>query len=120
MKTKRLTFYLVVATTVFLCGCAGSAMQVGTHKYPPVNPESVQVLYQEPSKRYEVIAFVDQQGSGFDFSANSTIAGLKEQAAKVGADAVIVTSAKPMKLYEYAHTSGKAIKWTSKEGKGHA
>ena len=102
---------LWVVIAVSLSGCAGSAVQVSTHKYPPTKPDSIQVLYQEPSKPYEVVALVDQQGSGFDFSANDTIPGLKEQAAKVGADAVIITSAKPMKVYEYAHTSGKAIKW---------
>ncbi len=87
-------------------------MQVSAHKYPAVSPGAVQVLYQEPARPYEVIALVDQQGSGFDFSADSTIAGLKEQAAKVGADAVIITLARPMRVAEYAHTSGKAIKWT--------
>jgi hypothetical protein len=72
-----LTFCLVVATVAVLCGCGGSAIQVGTHKYPPVNPASVEILYQEPAKPYEVVALVDQQGSGFDFSADSTIPGQK-------------------------------------------
>ena len=102
---------MAASTAIQLAGCAGSAVQVSAHKYPPVSPDAVQVLYQEPRKPYEVLALVDQQGSGFDFSATNTLPGLRKQAAKVGADAVIVTSARPMKLYEYAHTSGKAIKW---------
>ena len=50
--------------------------------YPPKNPSEVQILRREPSRSYEVIA---------DFQSRwETPAAMREKAAKIGADAVII------------------------------
>ena len=107
-KTMK-TLMRVAAAAALLSGCVGSTTVVG-HKYPAVPVGSVQLLYQEPKRPYEVIAFVGRLRRVEHISAD--IAGLQEEAAQVGADAVIVTSAKDMTLWEYSKASGKAIKWT--------
>ena len=111
MKKKTIKYVsaaIAVATVPCLYGC-GSTTVVG-HKYPAVPVGSVQVLYQEPKRPYEVIAFVGRLSGVEHIGAD--IAGLQKEAAQVGADAVIVTSAKDMTMWEYAKANGKAIKWT--------
>lgn len=52
----------------------------------PKQPNEVEILYERPSKEYEAIA--DFQGRG----ASSLVDTFQEAAAKIGADAVIVTN----------------------------
>jgi cellobiose phosphorylase len=53
MKAK----ILMLAATSFVSACTSTQI-VTEHKYPPVPVESVQVLYQEPQRPYETIAFM--------------------------------------------------------------
>jgi hypothetical protein len=71
---------LLLSFSILLCGC-GSTTVVG-HKYPAVPVGSVQVLYQEPKRPYEVIAFVGRLSGVEHISAD--IAGLQKEAAQVG------------------------------------
>lgn len=109
MKTK-IILTLIVAALV-LQGC-GSTAVVG-HTYPAVSTGSVEVLYQEPKRPYKVIAFVSEL-HGVEHPG-ADITSLREKAARLGADAVIITSAQDISVWEYAKAAGKAIKWTSKQ-----
>lgn len=83
---------------VFLCAlltaCAnGSALVVGQTR-PATTPESVKI-YAEPPKQYERIAILNTEGVGTgQHQANQdlAIAELKNQAAKVGANGVLLTN----------------------------
>lgn len=92
----------------------GGAMKTTTHTYPSVPADHVTVLYQEPDKQYELIAFVSYVPA-LAGSYRGEIDGLRKQAARLGADAVIITSVTPP-IYGIGGT-GKAIKWRQK-GKG--
>ncbi len=100
---------IAIITVALLTGC-GSTIPVSSHHYPAVAPESVQVLYQEPTRPYEVIALVGTDGGLRPFVAD--VEGLRSEAAHSGADAVIVTGAHNATWFQKPSASGKAIKWT--------
>jgi hypothetical protein len=98
----------MAVTTVF-AGCS-STIPVSANRYPAVPVGSVQVLFQEPTRPYEVIALVGTEGNLTPFVAD--INGLRVAAAKVGADAVIVTEAKNQTFNSMRPSaSGKAIRF---------
>jgi hypothetical protein len=67
-------------------GCASDVANryYGSVKYPPRDPKTVEVLRQRPARPFEVIADFQANGGG--------ISAMRRQAAKIGADAVIVTN----------------------------
>ncbi len=74
-----------VAATLPLAGCATDVANryYSSTTHPPKNPSSVQILRREPSRPYEVIA---------DFQSRwDTPEAVRAKAAKIGADAVIIT-----------------------------
>src|SRR5438874_2358279 len=89
-KTNEVKILVAITAMALLIGC-GSTIPVSNHRYPPVSPESVQILYQEPKRPYEVIALVGTDGGARPFVAD--VNGLRREAAHSGADAVIVTGA---------------------------
>jgi hypothetical protein len=109
---RKLITILMIVSLITLAGCESTTV-VG-HTYPAVPTNSVQVLYQEPKRPYEVLAFV-QSNKSWEMSSAADVADLRKKAAKVGADALIVTSVHGVTMTEWDSASGKAIKWTSKE-----
>jgi hypothetical protein len=79
---------LRVCTLYLPISCAGCAYDIANRYYisdklPPKPVESVEVLNTAPNRPFEVIA---------DFQARrDTVNGMRERAAAVGADAVLVT-----------------------------
>ena len=78
------------------CGCTimyGNAIVTGSAR-EPLSPESVR-LYRTPPERYEEVAIVNAS-AGHDFRKssglmNSAIQRLKEEAAKVGANGILLS-----------------------------
>ena len=97
---------------MLITGC-GSTIPVSSHHYPAVPVDSVQVLYQEPKRPYEVIAIVGNAGGLTPLVAD--IGSLRKAAAEVGADALIVTEARNATLFQKPSTNGKAIKWVKRQ-----
>ncbi|MBM4891670.1 hypothetical protein [Vibrio diabolicus] len=83
---------LTLSITVFLVGCAsGSAIIVGEAR-PPIEPQAV-TLYLDAPLSYEKIALVSAaSNAGFtkQDSVNYAVEELKKQAAKLGANGVIL------------------------------
>lgn len=79
---------------LFLVGCAtGSVILTGTAR-PSTDPQSVKLYLEEPEK-YEVIGLVEaSSSSGWtkQGSQNYAVAELKKQAAKIGANGVLLTT----------------------------
>jgi len=111
-NTRAILAVLAAATSMLITGC-GSTIPVSAHHYPPVSVESVQLLYQEPARPYEVLALVGREGNLTPFVAD--VRGLRIEASRVGADAVIVTGAQNTSLFGRNRASGKAIKWVKRE-----
>jgi hypothetical protein len=85
--------YTVCLCILFIGGCAyasGSAIVAGT-KRAPTDPTLVK-LYLEPPSDFEVIGVVDASGNGWTAqeSQDLAIAELKKQAAKLGANGVLL------------------------------
>ena len=79
---------------LFLVGCAtGSVILTGTAR-PPTDPQSVKLYLEEP-KEYEVLGIVEassDSGLTSQGSQNYAVAELKKQAAKIGANGVLLTT----------------------------
>lgn len=102
----------IFLTAMSFCqpGCGTSTTVVSEKKYSPVPVGHVEVLYQEPKRSYDVVALV-HAGRTWGMSGKKDVASLKEQAAQVGADAVLITSVHGVTLTQYDNAEGKAIKW---------
>ncbi|KHT57938.1 hypothetical protein RJ45_26145 [Photobacterium gaetbulicola] len=85
---------LYLISILFLFGCAsGSSIVVGEVR-PPIDPSEVR-LYLEVPKNYEPIAIVNASSdAGFteQGSVNYAVQELKNQAAKIGANGIILDS----------------------------
>ena len=87
-------WFVVLAVTLLVTGCAsGSALVTGAAR-APIDPASVRI-YTTPPTQFEEIAIVKAaSGSGWtqQGDVDYAVAELKEQAAKVGANGVLLTS----------------------------
>jgi hypothetical protein len=83
MKWSLPSICLIVLTFAS-CSTDVANRYYATKQYSPKETEAVQLLYQKPSRKFEVIADFQSRGE----SAES----LRKKAAKIGADAVIVTA----------------------------
>ena len=85
MKIKTRTCLALAASLLLLSSCASDVANryYATEHYPPKKTKEVEVLFKNPTRSYEVIA---------DFQARDAgVATMRRQAAKIGADAVIVS-----------------------------
>jgi len=79
-------FFVVASLLVFLSGCVADEANryYGASRYAAVPAEQVQILTRKPSKPFTVIADFQSRGDSFK--------SIQRKAAKIGADAVIVTN----------------------------
>ena len=86
---------LSLATLILaLAACATSHVMIGQAR-PPLAPALVQVYFHPPATRYEEIAMLDTSSRGaFAFTAqgktDAVIQRLKEEAAKLGANGILL------------------------------
>jgi len=88
----RLTILLV--SGIALAACATSHVMMGQAR-PPISPDLVTVYFHPPQTKYDEIALIDTSSKGgFGFSAQGktdvVIRRLKEEAAKLGANGVLL------------------------------
>src|SRR3984893_17080880 len=88
----------IVAALAFvaLSGCVTSHIMVGQAR-PPISPDQVQIYLHPPANKYVEIALLDTSSKGaFAFSAqgktNAVIDRLKAEAAKLGANGILLES----------------------------
>jgi hypothetical protein len=85
-----------LAVAVILAACSSSShVLVGTAR-PPISPDSVTV-YMQPPPQYEAIAHVDATSQGSlavtgQQNMDKAIARLKQEAAKLGANGILLES----------------------------
>ena len=77
-----------------LSACATSHVMIG-HTRPPIAPEQVTIYFHPPQTKYEEVAMIDTSSKGgFGITAQGktdvVIRRLKEEAAKLGANGVIL------------------------------
>lgn len=97
MKTLKISSILLLITMLPACSLnqLSDASHISTNEaYPATNAEKITILFEAPSQAYTVIGIVDSNGLGFtkDKSKDRAIIALKEEAASMGAQAIIITS----------------------------
>ncbi len=82
----RIPLLLASAAALFLCSCATDVANryYANQKFPPKEPSQVAILRTAPNRPYEVIADFQSRGE----SEKS----VRKKAAKIGADAVIIST----------------------------
>lgn len=80
MKVKSLA--LLMPLILFGCVSDQANRYYSNERYPKRSPETVEVLRESPTRPHDVIADFQARGASIDY--------MREQAAEIGADAVIV------------------------------
>lgn len=105
------------------CSTSGVAIPLGTATYAATSPDSVEILAQAPTRPYVDVALVDGTAATDDYFTQektqaAALKAMKEKAAQLGANAIIITS-KGNRPYgdtafgfEKLQLSGKAIRYT--------
>lgn len=113
--TKTPRFISTATSFLIALAFAGCVISGGNRvpgaSYPPTNPDNVTVLYQEPTRPYQVIGFVsvDRAIAGKDSVIERKF---RTVAASMGADAVLIDML-PKASFAGAPVQGraKAIRW---------
>jgi hypothetical protein len=97
MLSAKFPNVLPVAVLAFaaIAGCATSHVMVGQAR-PPISPDQVQIYLHPPANKYEEIALLDTSSKGsFAITAqgktNAVIDRLKTEAAKLGANGILLS-----------------------------
>ena len=94
LSRHRLCALVLAGTAICLSACATSHVMIGKAR-PPISPEAVQVYMRPPNAPYEEIARLQTSSQmSFAFTAqgktDAVIKRLKEEAAKLGANGVLL------------------------------
>jgi hypothetical protein len=89
---------LIIPTVcaVLLAGCASGTYIVTGNERPRLEPEQVTLYYQTRPARFEVVGIVNARGPGTtQHNMNQAVEQLKKEAAKMGANGVILGVVNP-------------------------
>jgi hypothetical protein len=111
---------LLFSSMMALIGCNSVEITanrlVGAPTYPPTKPAGIQILRQKPTQAYDPIADLFVQPTSPSPSTDAIEQALRQQAAKFGADAVLVLSDKTvqsgteyMGAGDFQKTYGEAV-----------
>lgn len=101
---KLLTFSCALAQC---CCTTGTAIRSSETAYSAVPVEHVQVLTQRPARSFVEIGLVTGFADALGSPA-SAIRKMREEAAKIGADAILITK---IDHALYSNTTATAIRW---------
>lgn len=109
---------LIIALGLLMTGCAQdvASRYYASERYAPKPPSEVQILWKSPERKYVVIADFQSRGESPD--------DMRDKAAKLGADAVIVQLLGGLATFDeypsldkqhtsYSRIAGTAIKFTN-------
>ncbi|NRB43105.1 MAG: hypothetical protein HRU20_32335 [Pseudomonadales bacterium] len=95
MKKIKLSSILLISV---LSGCVGQLSDSShvsiSEEYPPTNISEISILLEAPAEEFIVIGLVESHGIGLTETKEKerSMQALKEEAASIGANAVIITS----------------------------
>lgn len=109
----------LLATLFVLAGCstAGTSVRIGEGgPYPPTAPDSITLLLDPPERAHDIIALVEGTAATDDYLTKAkteaaAVAAMKEEAAKIGANAIVLTgkSSAPYGNMTVSSTTGSAV-----------
>jgi hypothetical protein len=88
-------FVIAFWAALLLCGCASSSRTIVGEVRPPIAPGDVEV-FSSPPRRYQEIAYLNASSVGWlgrpsEAGVDEAIYRLKQEAAKLGANGVLLT-----------------------------
>jgi uncharacterized protein YbjQ (UPF0145 family) len=93
-KSAAIGFMLGLVAALGLAGCATDAIVLTGTARPPISPADVKIYSQPPAVFEEIAILNASKSSAFTTGGQKTvdkvIAGLKEQAAKLGANGIVL------------------------------
>lgn len=106
---------LATLAALTLTGCSallttGNSIPMGPGKYPATAKGHVVILFDEPDRPHEKIGIVSALGGTYTDEGRMH-ERLQIEAAKLGADAVVVRPTANKNIWEYPKNSGTAIKY---------
>ncbi len=103
---RSLALSASVATLLLLTGCStvsiNSNQYLGVQPYPPSKPAQIQILRQEPTRLNVRLGEVRAVPASDDVSAQKIETAMRNAAAKMGADAIVI-------LYDRSEATGAVI-----------
>jgi hypothetical protein len=95
VRLVRIDCWLVAATVAVMAACAPTTHVLVGQQRPPISPDQVTIYSHAPSTPFEEIAVLDASndsafGTGGQKSVDKVIQRLKMEAAKLGANGVIL------------------------------
>lgn len=120
MKFK-IQFILMVMPILFVgCGTVGGGTRTTSTIYQPTNAASIQILFEKPSRPYEIIGQVRGQGGALA-SDEAIYRAMQKEAAELGADAVLVpVGVDLIDNYGSKRANALALRYTDGRGSGHS
>lgn len=107
---KKTTLFFSILFCILAIGCAsGTALVTGT-KRDAINSDEV-IIYPELPENYEIIGIINASsdwGWTQQDCLNYAIQELKKQAAKIGANGIVIENTKKT-IFDEQNVSGKAI-----------
>lgn len=87
MKTTTL---LMSILSLILVGCTTADVTKTTSKtYAATNAQNIEMIFEKPTRQYEVIGYITGMGDAYT-DQNSVFNTMKEKAAELGADAILI------------------------------
>jgi hypothetical protein len=107
----KLPCFIFVLLVVAITGCVMSDVRkVPGVNYDKTDPKNVELLYQMPKRDFEVIGFVSMT-AGAGVHQPRVEQEFRDQAAKLGADAVIIDALPAPGSINAVEGKGRAIRW---------
>jgi hypothetical protein len=110
-RKSKLQALIVMAFILVSLGCASSTHYVSPSRRSATPVESVAVLFQEPKRPYDILAFVQGRSITVFDSSELLMRRAREEAAAAGADAVIFSTTGEGRVGSPRTAEGRAIKW---------
>lgn len=99
LSSMKMLRFLLGISAMLLVSCAndGTALRIGEQIYPPTDPLQIAILTESPKRKHAVVGMVESQASTDDYlskslTQNAAIRILKQQAANLGANAIVLTA----------------------------
>jgi hypothetical protein len=111
-KWLKSSSFAVSLAIVTLAGCVSSHVIVGRVR-PPISPDQVQLYLHPPAGKYEEVALLDSSSKqSFSFTAqgktNAVIQRLKQEAAKLGANGILLNGVSDQAVGSFGTGFGSA------------
>lgn len=110
IPTLTLTLLLILITSCNSLLTTGNTVPMGPEQHPRTSAEQVMILFDVPARPHDSIGIVSALGGMFT-DEGRMYQRLQIEAAKLGADAVIVRPTAPTSGLGYPKNSGTAIKY---------